>query len=114
MLILHPDKEHKVAASNDEENAECMTAPFPLKLTFRLVDVPGGDVEVPYVQIKGLRDDRAGGDGSDLSEFLSLPWPLNKMQAYTVMISVMSVWLTLSMRRQRRKWKCFQPEGPAI
>ena len=41
-----------------------MRAPFSLKLTFGLVEVPGGDVEVPYVQIQGLSDDRAGGDGS--------------------------------------------------
>ena len=41
-----------------------MGAPFSLNLTFGLVEVPGGDVEVPYVQIQGLGDDRAGGDGS--------------------------------------------------
>ena len=51
-------------AFSDQQRCKLMRAPFSLKLTFRLVEVPGGDVEVPYVQIKGLRDDRAGGDGS--------------------------------------------------
>ena len=41
-----------------------MRAAVSLKLTFRLIEVPGGDVEVPEVQIQGLGVARAGGYGS--------------------------------------------------
>ena len=51
-------------AFSDQQRCKLMTAPLSLKLTFRLVEVPGGDVEVPYVEIQGLTDDRARGDGS--------------------------------------------------
>ena len=40
-----------------------MRTPFSLKLTRSLIPVPVGYVEVSDVEVQGLGDDRAGGDG---------------------------------------------------
>ena len=45
---------------------------------------------------------------------LSLLWPLNKMQAYAVLISEMVVLETSESRILRRRQKCFQSNGQAL